>query len=103
MSAETSWPNVLADLEIKRDAIVQMIDIVRTHFVGDTPGEMPDSTPARGTARTKSAKRPPMARCRPDNLFTDNPIIAILTKHGGSMKPGELARAMKVPGEHALP
>jgi hypothetical protein len=42
-----AWPNVLADLEIKRDALNTMIEIVRTHFCGDTPGEMPDSTAAQ--------------------------------------------------------
>ena len=57
----TAWPNVLADLVTKRDALTTVIDMIRTHFVGDTPGEMPDSAaaavPARGAGKRKSAAR----------------------------------------------
>ena len=53
-----AWPNVLADLEFKRDALTSIIDTIRMHFVGDTPGEMPDSAAqARGARRPKSGQR----------------------------------------------
>ena len=48
----TAWPNVLADLEAKRNALTQMIDIVRMHFVGADPTEMPASPIARPNGNT---------------------------------------------------
>jgi len=51
----TAWPNVLADLVAKRDALTTVIDMIRTHFVGDVPGEMRRGKPGPKPRRSKKA------------------------------------------------
>lgn len=94
----TPWPNVLADLEAKRNAITLIIDIVRMHFVSDTPGEMPDSTPAAATRRAKKPRKVKKARAAAsaDVNAKGAAILAMLKKHHGSMSPGALATALKL-------
>ena len=92
------WPNVLADLEAKRDALVTIIDTIRTHFVGDTPGEMPDSTPVAHPRRGKKPAKVKKARAFVPDEVADKgaAILAMLKKHGGSLAPGALAKALKL-------
>lgn len=109
MSTQMAWPHVLADLVAKRDALTTIIDTIRTHFVGDTPGEMPDSVavPARDARKTRALKGDGRtdgrteqesgrraARSLPDGQGAA--ILATLKKHGGVMKPGDLSRALKL-------
>lgn len=97
----TAWPNVLADMVAKRDALTTIIDMIRTHFAGDEPGEMPDSTAAarQPDRRPKAERRAKPARASSVNHDADvhgQAILAALKKHGGVMKPGDLARAVKL-------
>lgn len=98
----TPWPNILADLESKREAIVSLIDLVRTHFVGDDPTSMPESPrapapkPRKTNGRTTDASKAPRhrdAEAVPDGELSAA-IIATLKKHG-SQSPGDLARLLK--------
>lgn len=63
----TPWPNLLADLEAKRAAIDHVITLVRTHFIGDTVGEMPASPvtapPAAAEPRPKRTLAAAVAAC----------------------------------------
>lgn len=110
---KTDWPNLLADLEAKRVAIGQAIDILRTHFVGADSTEMPESPIARPPkkaaakrdGRTDGATRRPVvstvARSLPDSTDRGQAILAALKAHGPS-SPGELAKHAKFGNIHQL-
>lgn len=90
----TPWPALLEDLRRKRDAITTMIDIASQHFVGDAPGEMPES-PAPGRRPRSERRAQPRAGVVADSKYGAE-ILAALKKAGGVMKPGDLARALKM-------
>jgi hypothetical protein len=84
-----AWPHVLADLEAKRQALDQMIGIVRTHFLPDGNGEMPASPIESVSSKT------PKTRTLADVVDADaDGILPALRKMGGEAKPGELAKAV---------
>jgi len=46
-NGNTAWPHLLADITAKRDALTQVIETIRTHFVDDDTAEMSASPVVR--------------------------------------------------------
>lgn len=53
-NGNTAWPHLLADITAKRDALTQMIETIRTHFVDDNTAEMSASSTVRPTRVAKN-------------------------------------------------
>jgi Transcriptional regulators len=112
-NSNTAWPHLLADITAKRDALTQMIEMIRTHFVADTPGEMPVSRIVRPgriarnhrpkksgprgrrtDGRTEQGPRQSAQRSLPDD-DVQNTILAALRKKS-PQRPSELAQRLKI-------
>jgi hypothetical protein len=91
------WPTLHADLVAKRDALTQVIATIETHFIGDTPAEMPPS-PVRAPKSKKPRQRRTEQRTAPARSFPDDIGDAILValKGHSPQSPRELADAVQV-------
>lgn len=87
----------------RRGELLRVIDSLRPLAGDDTSRRRRKKKALKRNERTNErAKRAPTAR-RPRSLPDDvgEAIVAQLKAHGGSMKPGALAKALKIP-KHVL-
>lgn len=112
MIGNTEWPNILADLKAKRDALTQVIATIETHFV-PVNGEMPESPlpmRAKGTARRILKRNGAVARVKPATppglraASSDLRATAILAalKENSPQSPMQLAKRLAYETTSAL-
>lgn len=86
------WPNLLADLKAKRDALNQVITTIETHFV-PVNGEMPaSSVNGRTVRRTNRGKVVKASKTAEDY---GEAVLGALRKNN-PMMPGQLADRLAV-------